>query len=117
MVIDPKRYIGCCGAYCKTCQAFMNGSCKSCKLGYDAGKRDITKAKCNIKVCCFKEKKLETCADCQEFTTCTILHSFLNKSGYKYKKYKQSLEFIIKNGYPAFITLAKTWKGAYGKLE
>jgi len=31
------RFIGCCGAYCKTCKAFIDGSCKGCKLGYQEG--------------------------------------------------------------------------------
>jgi hypothetical protein len=58
------RFIGCCGAFCKTCKAFIEGFCKGCKLGYDKGERDIGKAKCKMKVCCFRERKLETCADC-----------------------------------------------------
>ena len=117
MVTETKRYIGCCGTYCKTCKPFTDGFCKGCKLGYDSGKRDINKAKCKIKVCCLKVKKLETCADCQDFAKCKIILSFHDKSGYKYKKYKQSMEFIIKNGYPKFIKLANKWKGPYGKLK
>jgi hypothetical protein len=34
-----------------------------CKLGYDFGERDLSKAKCEIKVCCFRERGLATCAD------------------------------------------------------
>ena len=110
------RFIGCCGGYCKTCKAFIEGFCKGCKLGYDEGKRDINKAKCIMKVCCFKEKKLETCADCTDYPGCKIIHGFYDKNGYKYKKYKQAIEFIRKNGYSKFIKSANDWKGAYGKL-
>ena len=112
-----KRFIGCCGAYCKTCKAFIEGFCKGCKLGYDEGKRDINKAKCDMKVCCFKEKELETCADCLDYPECKMIHGLYNKNGYKYKKYKQSIEFIRENGYSRFIKLANKWNGAYGKLE
>lgn len=110
-------FIGCCGTYCKTCKPFIEGYCKGCKLGYHTGQRDINKAKCKIKVCCLKEKKLGTCADCPDFSGCKIIHSFHDKSGYKYKKYKQSMEFIRKNGYQKFIKLANKWKGPYGKLD
>jgi hypothetical protein len=110
--------IGCCGAYCKSCLAGgMKGFCKGCKLGYEDGKRDITKSKCRMKVCCFKEHKLQTCADCKDYASCKIMKDFYGHGGYKYKKYKESMEFIIKNGYPKFIKAAKNWKRAYGNLK
>lgn len=71
MKVMTIREIGCCGAYCKTCmeewqkKKYPNErTCRGCKLGYELGERDLSKAKCEIKVCCFREKKLETCADC-----------------------------------------------------
>ena len=109
--------IGCCGAYCKTCKAFTEGFCKGCKLGYEEGKRDINKAKCRIKICCFKNNNLETCADCPKYNTCTTIHNFYNKKGFKYKKYKQAIEFIRKNGYSTFLKRANLWKGPYGKFD
>ncbi|MFH2106515.1 MAG: DUF3795 domain-containing protein [Candidatus Micrarchaeota archaeon] len=112
-----ERYIGCCGAYCKTCKVFIEGVCKGCKLGYIEGKRDIGKAKCIMKICCFKEKKMETCADCPKCPDCNIIHNFYSKRGFKYKKYKQAIEFIKKNGYSKFVKLADEWNGPYGKLE
>jgi hypothetical protein len=108
--------IGCCGAYCKTCKPFLEGFCKGCKLGYEEGKRDLNKAKCQMKVCCFKERKMETCADCLDYP-CEILEEFWNKNGWKYKQYKKQLEFIRKNGYEHFIEKANGWKNAYGRLE
>ena len=111
------REIGCCGAYCKTCRSSPTGSrCRGCKLGYKEGERDINRTKCKLKVCCFKERKLETCADCSDYSTCKKIHVFHDKSGYKYKKYKGSIEFIRKNGYAKFIECANKWKGPYGKL-
>ena len=111
------REIGCCGAYCKTCRAFADGSCRGCKLGYESGKRDISKAKCRIKICCFKEREFETCADCSDYSSCLIIQGFYNKKGYKYGKYRQSIEFVRQNGYDSFIRIADNWTGPYGKFE
>jgi len=108
--------IGCCGAYCKTCRALADGSCRGCKLGYENGERDINKAKCRMKACCFKERGLNTCADCPELASCVIMREFFGKKGYKYGKYRQSIEFIVENGYTRFIEAASGWKGPYGKL-
>jgi hypothetical protein len=33
------RFVGCCGAYCKTCKPFIEGTCKGCKLGYENKER------------------------------------------------------------------------------
>ncbi|MFC1968479.1 DUF3795 domain-containing protein [Chloroflexota bacterium] len=111
------REIGCCGTYCRTCRESTTGSyCRGCKLGYENGQRDINKAKCKIKLCCFRDRKLETCADCVDYTTCDIIGSFQNRKGMKYKKYKLSIEFIKENGYDSFLNLAKYWTGPYGKL-
>jgi hypothetical protein len=116
--ILPIREIGCCGAYCKTCRESISGSnCRGCKSGYEDGGRDINKAKCKIKVCCFKGRKFETCADCLDYNNCNIILGFHDKSGYKYRKYKQSIEFIRTNGYAKFIKIAKNWKGPYGKFD
>lgn len=109
--------IGCCGAYCRTCKEYTRSNCLGCKLGYDNGKRDINKAKCKMKVCCFKEKQLSTCADCQDYQSCSIIQTWLNKSGYKYKKYKESIEHIISFGYDSFLEKADQWQNQYGKLR
>ena len=108
--------IGCCGAYCDTCPALKEQTCKGCKLGYESGNRDISKAKCKMKVCCIC-KKLQSCADCGEYSTCSVLNDFYNKNGYKYKKYKQAADYIRTYGYDAFLEIADKWKNAYGKYE
>ena len=111
------RFVGCCGAYCKTCKPLIEGFCKGCKLGYAEGERDINKAKCKMKLCCFKERQFKTCADCPDYVSCPIIQTFHNKKPFKYKRYKQSIEFIRKNGYKQFIKKAKDWKNASGKLD
>jgi hypothetical protein len=109
--------IGCCGAYCKTCIEFVTkGKCIGCKLGYDNGARDMSKSKCAYKNCCYRDKKLETCADCYEFSSCKLIQGFYAKNGFKYTKYMQSIEYIRANGYEAFLNLANNWKGPYGRL-
>lgn len=115
--MNTNRYIGCCGAYCKTCKAFLEHFCKGCKLGFDTGERDIKQAKCKIKVCCFRDMNLDTCADCSKLIDCQIINEWYNHTGYKYKKYKEAIEFIRKRGYSDFIRFADEWKGAYGKLH
>ena len=90
-------------------------TCLGCKLGYKSGNRDSSKAKCKIKVCCFVERRLETCADCLDFP-CGVLEEFQNKNGWKYKQYKKQLEFIRKNGYDKYLNNADKWKRATGKL-
>ena len=115
--MNSKRCVGCCGAYCKTCKVFVSGICKGCKLGFDTGERDINKAKCKIKLCCFRDKKLETCADCSKLNSCKIIGDWFSHKGYKYKKYKEAIDFIKENGYKKFLELAEKWTCAYGKLN
>jgi hypothetical protein len=115
------KEIGCCGAYCKTCITWQKEKCPTertcpgCKLGYDSTARDANKAKCKMKVCCFVERKLETCADCPA-CPCQILTTFWNKTGWKYGQYKKQLEYIRNNGYQNFLKNANKWKRATGKL-
>ena len=115
------REIGCCGAYCRTCINWQKEkypserTCRGCKLGYESETRDLSKAKCKMKVCCFVERKFETCADCPDYP-CKILEAFWNKKGWKYKQYKKQLEFIKQNGYEKYLLNADKWKRAHGKL-
>ena len=106
--------LGCCGAYCKPCHAYASGACKGCKIGYDTGARDISKAKCTIKVCCIG-KGYQSCADCADYETCAVLNGFYQKNGYKYRKYKQAADTIRRFGYDEFLRIADQWTGAYGK--
>jgi hypothetical protein len=115
--IDPGKFIGCCGAYCKTCKPYRDGFCKGCRLGYNEGDRDIKRAKCKIKLCCMVEREYLTCADCEEYSSCEKIHDRFGKELYNFKKYMESLEYINKHGYSEFIKKANKWKGTYGKLE
>ena len=110
--------IGCCGAYCKTCRAAATGSlCRGCKLGYATGERDIARARCRIKLCCFRDHGLETCADCADYPACDLIRGYHDKNGTKYRKYRRTLDFIKARGYAEFIKAADNWTGPYGKLH
>ncbi|MEN6417615.1 MAG: DUF3795 domain-containing protein [Clostridiaceae bacterium] len=111
-----KAEVGCCGAYCLTCKVFKENLCKGCKLGYGPGERDLSKAKCAMKVCCMR-RGLMSCADCAEFETCLVLAAFYGHAGYKYRKYREAAAFIRAHGYDAFLRRADGWSGAYGKLK
>lgn len=115
---DDKMRIGCCGANCGTCPALGEepGLCRGCKLGYGKGGRDISRARCRIKVCCFGENGLTTCADCLDYENCGTIQDLFAKKGYKYGKYHESIEFIRERGYTEFLEAARAWKAAYGKL-
>jgi hypothetical protein len=108
--------IGCCGAVCGTCQPYKNKICLGCKIGYATGNRDLSRAKCKIKLCCIR-KSFATCADCSSLATCAIIQNWHGKKGYKYTKYKQAIEYIRENGYRDFIEIAGKWKGPYGKYH
>jgi hypothetical protein len=116
MKYSYRELLGCCGAYCGPCKAFKENFCKGCKLGYKNGERDISKAKCKMKICCMG-KNLNSCADCDEYSSCKIMQEFHNKKGYKYKKYKEAIEYIRKNGYEKFFEIANKWKMQYGKYK
>jgi hypothetical protein len=107
--------IGCCAAVCATCPPYLDGVCRGCKVGYDTGARHLDRAKCRIKVCCLR-KGLVSCGDCGDFDTCSSLQGLYSKNGYKYRKYRQSMEFIRRYGYERFLEQAAEWTKAYGKL-
>ncbi len=108
--------IGCCGAYCRTCRVFRASACKGCKQGYASGERDISKAKCAIKVCCIRHGNA-TCADCPDYAACVTIQAFHTHEGFKYGKYRQAIEYILTNGYDAFIRIADQWSNAYGRYD
>lgn len=69
-----------------------------------------------MKVCCI-EKGLNTCADCDNYSTCVILQGFYGKKSYKYKKYEEATLFIREKGYSNFLEVADGWKNQYGKYK
>jgi hypothetical protein len=111
-----KEQIGCCGSYCGTCKALKENACRGCKIGYQNGKRDLSKARCKIKICCMRNNFV-SCADCREYCSCNIIQDFHSKNGYKYKKYREAITFIKENGYDKYLKIANKWSKQYGKYE
>ena len=60
-------------------------------------------------------KQFDSCADCDQYGSCDIIQTFYVKNGYKYKKYKEALNFIRSEGYDVFIQIADGWNMQYGK--
>ncbi len=114
---SSKTYIACCGAYCRTCKPYNEGHCKGCKIGYESGERDIDRAKCKIKLCCFRDNKFDICSECDKFSNCKIFNGRFKVGTRDNKKYQEALVFIKKNGYSKFIELADQWTGPCGKLK
>jgi hypothetical protein len=94
---------------------FTEKLCKGCKIGYAEKSRDISRAKCGMKVCCLTNGFV-SCADCGELESCKIIQSFFSKNGYKYGKYEEAILFIRKNGYKRFFSIANSWKMQYGRF-
>ncbi|MBA1333752.1 MAG: hypothetical protein HPY66_0145 [Firmicutes bacterium] len=42
-----------------------------------------------------------------------LINEFHGKNGYKYKKYRQAIEYVRANGYADFLKIADSWDGAY----
>ena len=106
--------LGCCGAYCRTCKALAAGACRGCKTGYESEERDLSRARCRIKVCCIG-RDFASCADCPDLSVCETILAFHSKSGYKYAKYRDAIAFILEHGYDRFFSIADTWTNATGK--
>ncbi|MEX1307127.1 MAG: DUF3795 domain-containing protein [Eubacteriales bacterium] len=112
----PTEAIGCCGAYCGSCRAYRDKTCKGCKLGYADGTRDLKKAKCKIKRCCVGKGYI-SCADCLAYDRCETIQRFHQHEGYKYGKYRKAIALIKAKGYDEYLKIAKKWTHAYGKFE
>jgi hypothetical protein len=115
--MSDAEYIGCCGAYCKTCGGFVRKKCKGCKLEFDTGVRDINRITCKVKKCCFGDNKFETCADCSKLETCSHMENWYKKGHGKYRAYKKYIDYIKENGYAKFIKIANKWKSFFGESE
>lgn len=109
-----REELGCCGAYCGTCPQRRDGLCRGCTLGYADGDRDISRARCAVKVCCVGRRH-DSCAECEEYDSCAVLREFHGKKGYKYRKYAEALDFIRANGYEEFLAIADGWSRQYGR--
>ncbi len=63
-----------------------------------------------------RDRQLQTCTDCPDFTSCETIQNWYKKNGHKYRRYGESAEFIREHGYDRFVEIAAGWKDAYGRL-
>ena len=90
--------------------ANIKKAARAASRGILDGSRDLSRAKCRMKKCCLTKGHV-TCVDCAEYESCETIQSFLNHPGYKYGKYKQALEYIIRAyDYITFLKAAEHWK-------
>ena len=100
--------ISCCGLDCGLCpRYYIEGSskCPGC-CGPNFFNKHPT---CSFITCCVKKKKLEVCAQCNEFPCSKLEKNFTSKydSFLTYKNVQSNLMFIQKNGIEAFIKQQK----------
>jgi hypothetical protein len=69
-----------------------------------------------MKLCCFRDNGLQTCADCLKFAKCETIQSWFAKGG-KYARYKKFLEYIREHGYEEFLLRADKWTYEAGRLD
>jgi hypothetical protein len=57
--------MGPCGVFCGACPSFGR-TCRGCG-SEDHGQKRRSKWSCKLRVCCFEERDLDLCVDCDEF--------------------------------------------------
>ena len=73
ILIDTKQ-IAYCGLYCGACHKFLKGKCPGCHNNEKAGW-------CKVRKCCM-QKKISSCADCDEYANakeCKMHNNFFGK--------------------------------------
>jgi len=79
--------VSCCGIYCGACPSFLKKSCFGCRSKDKTQKRK-SKWGCKIRNCCFNEKKLHFCFDCDDYACKDLAHlrnSHLEDPKYEYR--------------------------------
>ena len=96
MAEDTVRLVAYCGLYCGNCGSYKRGRCKGCLDGGGF-------SSCRVRASCI-EKGYRTCAECDEYLDCRILHNFISKifSFIFRKDRKASLRAIREQGIEAW---------------
>lgn len=85
-----------CGVYCGACPAF-NKTCRGC-ASEDRNQNRCNKWGCKIRNCCYDQKKLDYCVDCEQFP-CKIIDKKLIRS-HPYEpsyKYRHEIPVVFSN--------------------
>ncbi len=83
-----------CGVFCGACPAF-NKSCRGCG-SEDKNQKRKSKFNCKIRTCCYNEKHLDFCIDCEQFPCKKINKKLLdtNQGNPKFT-YRHEIPFIF----------------------
>lgn len=90
--------IGACGVFCGACPSFGK-SCEGCSSTNRKQKRQ-SKFSCQIRQCCYEEKGLMFCADCDEFP-CKLINKRLIKG------HKNNPQYTYRHELPTSARLMK----------
>ena len=76
-----------CGVFCGACPS-LNKTCLGC-ASQDHNQKRISKWACKIRICCYEEKQLSFCFQCNEFPCKTfqkkLLTNYQDDPKYKYR--------------------------------
>lgn len=78
-----------CGVYCGACPSYRK-SCKGCASG-DKDQGRCSKWSCAIRNCCYNERRLDYCIQCNEFP-CKIINKKLLSSHHGDPRYNYRFE-------------------------
>jgi len=101
MNIKKDKYcVAYCGLYCAACRGYISGKCVGC-IGNEKA------SWCKIRLCCI-EKKINSCADCDEYedvNRCKKYNNLFSKliSLLFNSDRKKCIDYIKCNGYDGFV--------------
>jgi len=106
-----KKYpiVGACGLNCGLCPRYHTEGTSRCPgcCGPDFGQKHPS---CGFITCCVKQRNLETCAQCADWTDCDRVARVLDAAKYhdsfiSYRPVPANFTFIQKNGIEEFVRL------------
>ena len=82
-----------CGVYCGACPSF-NKTCNGCS-SEDKNQDRCSKWGCKIRVCCYNEKGLDYCIDCEQFPCKVIDKKFNTHQGDQRYQYRHEIPKVF----------------------
>lgn len=98
-IVANEELVSFCGLYCGACKSYLKEKCPGCR---EKGKYK----KCKMRPCCI-EKKISSCADCQDFKNVMDCSKYTNKLWNIFEfvfrtRRSDSIGFIKEKGYETF---------------
>jgi len=99
--------IGCCGIDCGLCPRYHTEGKSKCPGFYGINFLEVMVHTCSFINCCFKNKKIETCGECNEFPCKKFNSKWFGNNAYDsfvtYKKAMLNLYLIKNYGFEKFL--------------